>query len=71
MSIDAPPRYPIDEALGVVLRRDASRRSKHYVVSTGKSAKNGINGKYTFEIDLATRIWKERSPAQVYELAPE
>jgi hypothetical protein len=36
------------------------KKGKLHVVSTGKDAKDGIHGKYTFDIDPVTRVWKKR-----------
>ena len=70
VSIDIP-RWTIDEALGVVTPGDATQRGKLHVVSTGQAAKDGISGKYTFEIDQSTRVWKRRKPVELQDIAPK
>ena len=71
MSIDAPSCWTIDEALGIVAPGDVTQRGKLHVVSTGQVAEDGINGKYTFEIDQSTRVWKERKPVELQGIIPE
>lgn len=71
VSIDAPSCWTIDEALGIVAPGDVTQRGKLHVVSTGQVAEDGINGKYTFEIDQSTRVWKERKPVELQDIIPE
>jgi len=47
------------------------KKNKLDVAATGKPVKDGINGKYTFDIDSNTRVWKGRSIVELDSLAPE
>lgn len=47
------------------------KKGKLDVAPTGKLVKDGINGKYTFDIDSVTRIWKERKLVELDNLLPE
>ncbi len=47
------------------------KKGKLHVVPTGKLVKDGINGKYTFDIDSVTGIWKERKLVDLDSLVPE
>src|SRR5262249_45102590 len=38
-------------------------------VSTGKEARHGIHGKYTFDIDPVTRVWKKRGLVELDVIA--
>jgi len=53
-----------------VVSLDAAR-GKLNVVSTGKTAKDGITGPYAFDIDDATRVWKERRLVDLKDIAPD
>jgi hypothetical protein len=44
-------------------------KGKLHVESTGKAARDGITGKYTFDIDAVTRVWKGRSRVDLKEIA--
>jgi hypothetical protein len=46
-------------------------KGKLHVESTGKAARDGINGKYTFDIDPVTRVWKDRRLVDLKEIVPE
>ena len=46
-------------------------KGKLQVESTGKAATDGITGKYTFDIDAVTRVWKGRTLVDLKEIAPE
>ncbi len=45
-------------------------KGKLNVVSTGKAAKDGITGPYTFDIDHVTRVWKGRTLVELKDIAP-
>ncbi len=45
------------------------KKGKLHVVSTGKNARNGIQGKYTFDIDPVTRVWKKRGLVDLNAIA--
>ena len=45
-------------------------KGKLNVVSTGKAAKDGIAGPYTFDIDHVTRVWKKRTLVDLKDIAP-
>jgi hypothetical protein len=45
------------------------KKGKLHVVSTGKEASDGIHGKYTFDIDAVTRVWKKRGLAELDAVA--
>jgi len=47
------------------------KKGKLDVAPTGKLVKDGINGKYTFDIDSVTRVWKERKLVDLDSLSPE
>ena len=47
------------------------KKGKLDVAATGKPVKDGINGKYTFDIDSSTRVWKGRTVVDLDSLAPE
>ena len=55
---------------GVEDRGDRREEGKLDVAPTGKLVKDGINGKYTFDIDSVTRVWKERRLSIWTDLAP-
>ncbi len=46
-------------------------RGKLNLVPAGKSARDGINGPYTFDLDDATRVWKKRALVDVKDIAPD
>ncbi len=45
-------------------------KGKLHVASTGKVAKDGITGPYTFDIDPVTRVWKGRTLVELKDIAP-
>lgn len=45
-------------------------KGKLHVESAGKSARDGITGKYTFDIDPVTRVWKDRRLVELKEIVP-
>jgi hypothetical protein len=47
------------------------KKGKLHVVPTGKLVKDGINGKYTFDIDSIARIWKERRLSDLETIAAD
>lgn len=47
------------------------KKGKLDVAATGKLVKDGINGKYTFDIDAVTRVWKGRTVVELESLAAE
>ncbi|MCE9531942.1 MAG: hypothetical protein K8T89_12585 [Planctomycetes bacterium] len=47
------------------------KKGKLDVAAIGTLVKDGINGKYTFDIDPVTRVWKERKIVDLDSLAPE
>ncbi len=47
------------------------KKGKLDVAATGKLVKDGINGKYTFDIDSVTRVWKERKLVELDRIAAE
>ena len=47
------------------------KAGKLKVASTGNAAADGLKGEHTFEIDRATRIWKDRGFGVLEDLAPE
>lgn len=46
-------------------------KGKLGVAPTGKSAKDGINRPYIFDIDSATRVWKGRALVDLKDIAPD
>ena len=46
-------------------------KGKLNVVPTGKSAKDGINKPYTFDIDSVTRVWKKRTLVELKDITPD
>lgn len=46
-------------------------KGKLNVVPAGKSAKDGINGPYTFDIDDITRVWKGRTLVDLKDIPPD
>lgn len=69
-SIDGAPKYTVDISLGTVTSGDVSSRGKLRVISSGGSVKDGITGRYTFEIDGATRVWQGSRVTGLSALAP-
>ena len=47
------------------------KKGKLDVAATGKPVKDGINGKYTFDIDSNTRVWQGRTIVDLDKLALE
>jgi hypothetical protein len=46
-------------------------KEKIAVVPLGKMAKDGINSPYTFDIDIVTRVWKNRGLVDLKDVAPD
>ncbi len=44
--------------------------NKMQVESVGKSAKNGLTGKQTFDFDVGVRVWKEGRAAEMKDVEP-
>ena len=53
-----------------VVSIDAAR-GKINVAPTGETAKDGINGPYTFDIDHVARVWKERKLVDLTAVVPD